>query len=107
MGCVKGAERQKGSTFPLEKQFVHNYICADCVQRKCVPRIRGLGHVARMVCVCLCMRVCFLCVCVSQPFVLQTREGCGRRGNFLLSQTLQRQAGLQLWDPLISATSGT
>lgn len=57
MGCGKGAERQKGATFPLEKQSACNYIRADCVQRKCVPRIRGLGDVARIV------RV-YVCVCV-------------------------------------------
>lgn len=34
----KGAERQKGATFPLEKQSVCNYIRADCVQRKCVAQ---------------------------------------------------------------------
>lgn len=34
-----------------------------------------------------------LCMCVCEPFVLQTREGCGWRGSFLLSQTLPRQAG--------------
>lgn len=58
------------------------------------PELGGLGDASWIVCVC-------------EPFVLQTREGCGRRGGFLLSQTLQRQAGLQLWDPLISGTSGT
>lgn len=66
VGCGKGAERQKGATFPLEKQSACNYIRADCVQRKCVPRIRGLGDVARIVrvyvcvCVCMCLRaICF------------------------------------------------
>lgn len=46
------------------------------------------------------------CTCVF-AFVIQTREGCGLRGSFLLSQTLWRWAELQLWDPLISGTSGT
>lgn len=91
MGCGNGAERLKRSTFPLEKQSVCNYICADCVQRKCVPRIRGLGDVACIVCAFVCV-----CVCVCEPFVFQTWEGCGRRGSFLISLTLQRQAGLQL-----------
>lgn len=31
----------RGLHFLLEKQSVCNYICADCVQRKCVPRIRA------------------------------------------------------------------
>ncbi len=84
VGCGKGA------TFPLVKQSVCNYICADCVQRKCVHRIRSLGDVAQILCVFACVCVC-VCLCVCEPFVLQTREGCGRSGSFLLSQTLQRQ----------------
>lgn len=57
VGCGKGAEREKGSTFPLEKQSVCNYICADCVQRKCVPRIRAWVtlHVLYSVCVRVCV----------------------------------------------------
>lgn len=61
VGCGKGA------TFPLEKQSACNYIRADCVQRKCVPRIRAQGDVAQIVyaymcvCVCVCLRaICFI-----------------------------------------------
>lgn len=52
VGCGKGA------TFPLEKQSACNYIRADCVQRKCVPRIRA-GVTLRRLCMhtCVCVRV--------------------------------------------------
>lgn len=82
MGCGNEVETYTGSKLSLEEQSVCNYIHADCVQRKCVPRIRGLGNVARIVCVCVC-----------EPFVLQTWEGCGRIGSFLLLPTLQRESG--------------
>lgn len=52
-GCGKETETEKGDTFPLEKQSACNYVCADCVQRKRVPRIRGFGDVAWIVYVCL------------------------------------------------------
>ncbi len=66
VGCGKGA------TFPLVKQSVCNYICADCVQRKCVHRIRSLGDVAWILCVFACVCVC-VCVCVFASHLFYRR----------------------------------
>ena len=55
MGCGKGAERQKGGTFPLEKQSACNYVRADCMQRKCVCPELGARVTLHRLCVCVCV----------------------------------------------------
>lgn len=50
VGCGKGLH------FLLLKQSAGNYIQADCVQRKCVPRIRAWVTL-RELCMCTCVSV--------------------------------------------------
>jgi len=94
----KGAHRQDGGLHFLWRNnlCVIIYILIVC-RGSVFPRIRGLC-VCVCVCVCVCARASMharVCVCVC------------RRGKDVDLQTLQRQTGLQLWDPLISGTSGT
>lgn len=81
----------RGLHFLLEQQSACNYIHADCVQRKCVPRIRAWVNLD---CACPCESLQTIC------FIGRGRMWMEWKVPLLTDFTEQ------LWYPLISRTSG-